>query len=143
MRRPRQKPCITFTCHDAKSVKQPDVFPETESSFTLYAPQNVSGAPTVQQISSKVSLSLPAGFFGFLQSHPFALGKGLLLVATNPITTFTEGAIRLSIVTVAGHGGPTNAVRIIKGQPLAILTILRAPVINGYFNGFDSPEDAE
>lgn len=145
MHRQRQKPRVVFKCLDP-SAKQPETFIETEAGFTIYTPEPISAATWIRQISTRLSISLPTGYVAIVQQHPFALGKGLLVFATTPITAFTDGAIQLSVVNLARPTAPVQAndkriVLIPAGGPLAVLIVVRAPFVHGDFQGFDSQGD--
>ena len=145
MPRQRQKPRVRFTCLDP-SAKQPETFIETEAGFVLFAPEPITAATWIREVSTRLLISLPTGFVAIVQQHPFALAKGLLVFATQPITAFTDGAIQLSVVNLARPTAPVQEsdkrIKLIPaGGPLAVLVVVRAPFVHGDFQGFDSHED--
>ncbi len=146
MRRQRQKPRVLFKRLHPTAF-QPEVFPETEASFTLFAPESITAADWIRQVSTRLSITLPTNYIAIVQQHPFAMSKGLLVFATQPITSFSDGAIQLSVVNLARAAAPVRPsdkgiILIPRGGPLAILTVVRAPWVHGDFHGFDSSEES-
>lgn len=145
MRRQRQKPRVLFKCL-TPAARAPELFLETEASFTLFSPEKITAEAGIFQISMRVSITIPDGHTAIVQQHPFAMAKSLLVFPAYPITALTDGSIQLSVVNLPRASAPVRKwdkdfVLVDVGQPLAILTVVRAPFLHADFHGFDSPEE--
>jgi len=123
-----------------KTAVKPELFTGTDNSFTLCTLTRIYSLAPWHEIDTGVGVTMPPNFTLAVQQHPFAMNKGLLVAAAWPITHLHEGSIRLRVLNLWPEGprlADSQKLLIDAGRPIAIVTLLAAPMCDEASEGWD------